>query len=152
MAADQRPSAELNRHGCAPSADHSVSDFPRLARFAHRTQTAGGEHRSGRWPDGWGRAIRQTEAMDALGGGPETQREQAGSLARGVVKFYRAEKGWGGIESEMTPDDVWFHFSDIEGAGYRSLEAGEPVEFRWVPARQDSWNCRATWVRPLPGK
>jgi CspA family cold shock protein len=98
--------------------------------------------------------IGQTEAVDAIGGGrpDESGREQEGTLARGVVKFYRAEKGWGGIESEMTPDDVWFHFSDIEGAGYRSLDAGEPVEFRWVPAQQDSWNCRATWVRSLTGK
>lgn len=35
----------------------------------------------------------------------------------GTVKFYRSDKGWGGIESAQTPADVWVHFSNIEGEG-----------------------------------
>lgn len=68
---------------------------------------------------------------------------------RGIVKFWRAEKGWGGIESDETPGDVWVHFSAIDMPGYRELSAGQPVEFRYEPAIQDSWRFRATWVRPL---
>ena len=67
----------------------------------------------------------------------------------GTVKFYNATKGWGGIESAETPGDVWVHFSAIDGSGYRELIAGEPVEFRYETAKQDSWNYRATWVRRL---
>ena len=70
-------------------------------------------------------------------------------VCRGTVKFFNAEKGWGGIESSDTPADVWVHYSDIEGIGYRALEAGEMVEFRWEPAIQDSWRCRATWARKV---
>ena len=66
---------------------------------------------------------------------------------RGRVKFFRPEKGWGGIESDETPGDVWVHFSNIEGDGYRELVAGEEVEFRYEAAQQDSWKYRATWVR-----
>jgi CspA family cold shock protein len=71
------------------------------------------------------------------------------SVCRGRVKFYKPEKGWGGIESADTPRDVWVHFSTIEGTGFRELAAGDEVEFRWEPAFQDSWRCRSTWARRL---
>jgi CspA family cold shock protein len=70
-------------------------------------------------------------------------------VCRGTVKFFKADKGWGGIESDQTPADVWVWISTIEGDGYKSLTAGEAVEFRWEPAFQDSWRCSATWVRPM---
>jgi CspA family cold shock protein len=69
---------------------------------------------------------------------------------RGVVKFFRAEKGWGGITSPDVPADVWVHYSDIEGDGYKTLEEGQPVEFECVKQQQDSWQYVATRVRALP--
>jgi len=66
---------------------------------------------------------------------------------RGRVKFFKADKGWGGIESDETPGDVWVHHSVIDATGYRTLVAGEEVEFRFEEANQDSWRYRATWVR-----
>ena len=83
----------------------------------------------------------------------ETALRHVDDVCRGRVKFFKGDKGWGGLESADTPADVWVHYSNIEGAGYRTLTAGELVEFRWEPAIQDSWRCRATWVRrlaPLP--
>jgi CspA family cold shock protein len=73
-------------------------------------------------------------------------------VCRGTVKFFKADKGWGGIESDQTPADVWVHFSHIEGDGYKTLTTGEAVEFRWEPAFQDSWRCTATWVRRVSQK
>ena len=70
-------------------------------------------------------------------------------VCRGRVKFFRDDKGWGGIESDDAPGDVWVHFSAIERDGYRTLVAGEAVEFRYEAAQQDSWRFRATWVRPI---
>lgn len=70
-------------------------------------------------------------------------------VCRGTVKFFKAEKGWGGLVSADTPFDVWVHYSVIEGNGYKDLHQGQPVEFRWEPSKQDSWRCVATWVRPL---
>ena len=67
----------------------------------------------------------------------------------GTVKFFKAEKGWGGIESTETPFDIWVPFSAIEGDGHRALVAGERVEFRWEAVSQDSWRGRAVWVRRL---
>ncbi len=49
-------------------------------------------------------------------------------MAQGTVKFFNAEKGFGFI-SRADGDDVFVHYSNIEGAGYRSLEEGQTVEF-----------------------
>lgn len=70
-------------------------------------------------------------------------------IHRGRVKFFKLEKGWGGIESDETPGDVWVHYSAIDGPGFRGLEVGDEVEFRYEPGHQDSWRYVATWVRKL---
>ena len=45
---------------------------------------------------------------------------------RGTVKFFNAEKGYGFISREGG-SDVFVHFSNIEGSGYRSLEERRAV-------------------------
>lgn len=46
----------------------------------------------------------------------------------GVVKWFNADKGYGFITQEDGPD-VFVHYSAIQGAGFRTLEEGERVEF-----------------------
>jgi CspA family cold shock protein len=72
-------------------------------------------------------------------------------MAQGVVKFFKEDKGWGAISSPELPDgaDAWVHFSAIEMGGFRSLEAGDRVEFDVEEARQDSFRFRVTRVRKL---
>ncbi|RBW67616.1 cold-shock protein CspD [Bacillus taeanensis] len=49
----------------------------------------------------------------------------------GRVKWFNAEKGFGFIERE-DGDDVFVHFSAIQGDGYKSLDEGQSVEFEIV--------------------
>ena len=56
-------------------------------------------------------------------------------LATGTVKFFNAEKGYGFISREEG-DDVFVHFSAIEGTGYKSLEEGQRVEFDVGPGKK----------------
>ncbi|MEO5680227.1 MAG: cold-shock protein [Acidimicrobiales bacterium] len=56
-------------------------------------------------------------------------------MATGTVKFFNAEKGFGFI-SRPDGDDVFVHFSNIEGSGYKSLEEGQQVEFDVAPGRK----------------
>jgi CspA family cold shock protein len=56
-------------------------------------------------------------------------------LAAGTVKFFNAEKGFGFISREGG-DDVFVHYSNIQGSGYRSLEEGQRVEFDVAPGRK----------------
>jgi CspA family cold shock protein len=46
----------------------------------------------------------------------------------GTVKWFNDEKGYGFISREGA-DDVFVHFSAIEGEGFRSLKEGQRVEF-----------------------
>ncbi len=50
-------------------------------------------------------------------------------MAEGAVKWFNAEKGYGFIAVDGGGQDVFVHFSSIEGSGYRSLEEGQRVEF-----------------------
>ena len=57
------------------------------------------------------------------------------SVAQGTVKFFNEQKGYGFISREQG-DDVFVHFSAIQGTGYRSLEEGQAVEFDVGPGRK----------------
>ena len=49
-------------------------------------------------------------------------------MARGTVKWFNEAKGFGFISQEGG-EDVFVHFSSIQGDGFRTLAEGEPVEF-----------------------
>ena len=49
----------------------------------------------------------------------------------GRVKWFNAEKGFGFIERE-DGDDVFIHFSAIQGTGFKSLNEGDEVSFEIV--------------------
>ncbi len=46
----------------------------------------------------------------------------------GTVKWFNASKGYGFIERD-NGEDVFVHYSEISGDGYRSLDEGQRVEF-----------------------
>ena len=51
------------------------------------------------------------------------------SMATGEVKWFNNAKGWGFIVPEGGGDDIFVHFSAIQGAGYKTLVAGQIVSF-----------------------
>ena len=52
-------------------------------------------------------------------------------MARGTVKWFSSDKGYGFI-SQSDGEDVFVHFSAIEGEGYKELKEGQAVEFEVV--------------------
>ena len=46
----------------------------------------------------------------------------------GTVKWFNSEKGFGFIQRD-SGDDVFVHYSAIQGGGYRSLDEGSRVTF-----------------------
>ena len=50
-------------------------------------------------------------------------------MANGTVKWVNNAKGFGFICPEAGGEDVFAHYSTIEMEGYRTLKAGQPVQF-----------------------
>jgi CspA family cold shock protein len=56
-------------------------------------------------------------------------------LNTGTVKFFNAERGFGFISREQG-EDVFVHYSNIAGNGFRSLVEGQRVQFEIVRGRK----------------
>jgi CspA family cold shock protein len=82
---------------------------------------------------------------DAGGQRDALPRQESKAMATGTVKFFNNDKGYGFITQENGPD-VFVHFSNIEGEGYKSLEEGQKVEFEIAPGRKGD---EATGVRVI---
>ncbi|EJR6299186.1 cold-shock protein CspB [Listeria monocytogenes] len=56
-------------------------------------------------------------------------------MQTGTVKWFNSEKSFGFIEVEGG-DDVFVHFSAIEGEGFKTLDEGQSVEFEIVEGQR----------------
>ena len=50
-------------------------------------------------------------------------------MARGTVKWFSDEKGYGFLTPEDGSKDVFVHHTAIQGTGFKSLRQGQSVEF-----------------------
>ena len=50
-------------------------------------------------------------------------------LATGTVKWFNSEKGYGFITPDDGGKDLFVHFSEIQGEGYKSLAEGQKVAY-----------------------
>ncbi|MCB6364979.1 cold-shock protein [Intestinibacillus massiliensis] len=64
----------------------------------------------------------------------------------GTVKWFNAEKGFGFIKNDDGSDDLFVHFSAIQGDGYKSLDEGQRVTFDSEVDPKNSSKMRAVNV------
>ncbi|NKY53034.1 cold-shock protein [Nocardia vermiculata] len=50
-------------------------------------------------------------------------------MSQGSVKWFNGEKGFGFIAQDEGGPDVFVHYSEISGSGFKSLDEGQRVEF-----------------------
>lgn len=67
-------------------------------------------------------------------------------MPQGTVKWFNGDKGYGFIEPDDGSDDVFVHYSGIEGSGFRSLNEGDKVSYE---VSQGQKGPQATNVTPV---
>ena len=65
---------------------------------------------------------------------------------QGTVKWFNSDKGFGFISQE-NGDDLFVHYSEIQGEGYRSLDEGAKVEFEITQGKKGFQASAVTVVR-----
>jgi len=69
-------------------------------------------------------------------------------MATGTVKWFNDAKGYGFIAPDEGTKDLFVHFSNIAGEGFKSLSEGSRVEYE---AREGTKGPEATNVVPIEG-
>lgn len=57
-------------------------------------------------------------------------------MAQGTVKWFNGEKGFGFIAPDGGGKDVFVHYSNLSGDGYKSLDENQRVEFDVVAGQR----------------
>jgi cold shock protein len=77
---------------------------------------------------------------------PGRKRRKVRKMPQGTVKWFNAEKGFGFIAPEDGSADVFVHYTEIQGSGFRTLEENQRVEFE---VGQSPKGPQATGVRSI---
>ena len=65
---------------------------------------------------------------------------------QGTVKWFNSEKGYGFISREGG-EDLFVHYTEIQGSGYRSLDEGAKVEFEITDGKKGKQASAVTLVK-----
>lgn len=68
------------------------------------------------------------------------------STQTGVVKWFNESKGFGFITPSDGGDDLFAHFSEIQGEGFKTLAENQKVEFEVTQGRK---GLQASRIRPV---
>jgi CspA family cold shock protein len=68
------------------------------------------------------------------------------NVSTGTVKWFNDAKGYGFITPAGGGEDLFAHFKEIQGTGFKTLKEGQRVEY--VSARGQK-GMQATQIRPL---
>jgi CspA family cold shock protein len=70
---------------------------------------------------------------DPRGGGAKAK--GLSDMAKGVVKWFNTEKGYGFIQPDDGGKDIFVHITAVQAAGLQSLQDNQPVEYQLVDGR-----------------
>jgi cold shock protein len=68
------------------------------------------------------------------------------NMVTGTVKWFNDSKGFGFITPEGGGEDLFAHFREIQGTGFKTLKEGQKVQFE---VRRGPKGLQAAQIRPL---
>ena len=124
---------EMHKAVCANCGAETLVPFAPTAGRPVYCRDCFAQQNGRRSPGGAGRSSGPRHASmsgsrPAAASGPRQTLVSAEGRAGGAVKWFNSSKGFGFIQSD-SGEDVFVHFSAIQGDGYRSLTEGDRVEF-----------------------
>jgi len=93
-----------------------------------------------------GMAVGTGPAAETSADRSRSKRRKVRKMPQGTVKWFNAEKGFGFIAPEDGSADVFVHYTEIQGSGFRTLEENQRVEFE---VGQSPKGPQATGVRAV---
>lgn len=70
-------------------------------------------------------------------------------MNQGTVKWFNEGKGYGFLSNDEGGEDVFVHFSSIQGSGFKTLREGQKVSYETEPDPKNSSKLRAVNVTAL---
>ena len=70
-------------------------------------------------------------------------------MNNGTVKWFNEDKGYGFISNDNGGDDVFVHFSSIQGSGFKTLKEGQKVSYETETDPKNSSKLRAVNVNAI---
>ncbi|MGH8460057.1 MAG: cold-shock protein [Stenotrophobium sp.] len=67
-------------------------------------------------------------------------------MVNGTVKWFNDAKGFGFITPDGGGEDLFAHFKEIQGSGFKTLKEGQKVEFE---VKRGPKGLQASLIRPL---
>jgi CspA family cold shock protein len=67
--------------------------------------------------------------------GPGTGPEGQCSMAKGTVKWFNTEKGYGFIQPADGGKDIFVHITAVQAAGLQTLKDNQPIEYELIDGR-----------------
>jgi CspA family cold shock protein len=68
------------------------------------------------------------------------------STQTGTVKWFNESKGFGFIKPDQGTEDLFAHFSEIQGSGFKTLAENQRVEFEVTQGKK---GLQASRIRPI---
>ena len=72
------------------------------------------------------------------------------NILSGTVKCFNNAKGYGFIVPENGGEDVFVHYSTIDGSGFKTLKEGQPVQFEVASSPRGVQTTRVVGVEGEP--
>merc|ERR1711971_790844 len=75
------------------------------------------------------RKVDDFDESSQFDGSPQSINSEEMGYSSGTVKWFDSSKGFGFIIRHDTNEEIFVHFTGIQGSGYRTLEEGQRVQF-----------------------
>jgi cold shock protein len=91
--------------------------------------------------------LSRRSALRLVGKATEIEKGQR-PVAKGTVRWFSEEKGYGFISPDGGEEEIFVHYTDVEGEGFRSLREGERVRYeaaastRYARRREEAKDVR----------